>query len=219
MSRKNITHKLGFALHSVVYSLCFLQTPVFKGEEENRLEDAKQFILRLLESETFALAVLGVGIAIGLLILYNRRKAIPELEIQVIKEDTWFATRDDNNRIGIVVSVDLRNKSTSGIYITNCKLSGYSPREDPKKIHLESSSKELSFPKYKHFYKGQEFYLGPYSSEKLWFYYESRSMTMANLIEASLSVKDSRKKRKSVRIGIPRHADQIAVYQEMAKMW
>ena len=199
----------------------YSQTPVFRGEKEDLLEEAKQVILRLLRSEIFSLAILGIGIVIGLFILYNRKKAIPELEIQVVQEDTWFATRDDNNRTGIVVSVSLSNKSTRGIYITDCRLSGYSAREHPEEIYLEGTKGEqkVNFPEHKHFYKGQEFYLGAYSSETLWFYYESRTVTMKNMFQAPLTIRDSRKKRKAIHLKILRHADQIAVYQEMAKMW
>lgn len=199
----------------------FLQTPVFRGKPEDPWEGVRQIISNLFRSKAFFLAVLGTGIAIGLYVLYRRQKAIPELEVQMIKEDTWFATREDNNRIAIAISVNLRNTSPRGIYITNCKLSGYSPGEYPAEINLESSQgrRKVDFPKHKHFSKGQEFYLGAYSSESLWVYYESRSMTMANVIEASFCIKDSRKKRKSMRVTVPRHADQIAIYQEMAKIW
>jgi hypothetical protein len=203
------------------YGPISLQTPVFRGEEKDHLETVKQIVSSLSRSGIFFLAVLGIGIAIGLFILYSRKKAISELEVQVVQEDTWFTTRDDNNRVGIVVSVNLSNKSTRGIHITDCKLSGYSAREYPKDIYLEGvkGEQKLSFPEHKHFCRGQEFYLGPYSSEALWFYYESRAVTMRNMLQAPLTVRDSRKRRKSIRVGIPRHADQIAIYQEMAKTW
>ncbi len=210
------------SIQYLVSSLCLLQTPVFKGEEKSLLKEVKQIISSLLGSEIFLSAILGIGIVIGLLFLYNRRKTIHELEIQLIQEDTWFTTRDDNNRIGIIVSVNLRNRGTRGIRIVDCKLSGYSAREEPEEIRLEGpeEQKKLNFPTYKHFCKKQgEFYLGPYSSETLWFYYESRAVTMRNLLQAPLTIRDSERKRKSIRVGIPRHADQIAIYQEMAKMW
>lgn len=199
----------------------FLQTPVFRGKEEDLLGEAKQIILRLLGADIFFAIILVIGLAIGLLILYNRRKAIPELGIQVIQEDTWFTTRDDNNRIGIIVTIELSNKSTKGIYFTDCKLSGYSARESPEEVHLVGPKEEqkLTFPEHRHFCKVQEFYLGPYSSETLWLYYESRAVTMRNVLEAPLTIRDSEKRRKSIRVRIPRHADQIEIYKEMAKMW
>ncbi len=209
------------SLGSCVY-LSLLQTPVFKGEERSLLKEVKQIISSLLGSEIFLFAILGIGIIIGLLFLYNRRKTIHELEVQLIQEDTWFTTRDDNNRIGIVVSVNLRNRGTRGIRIVDCKLSGYSAREEPEEIHLEGPEEQqkLNFPGHKHFCKKQgEFYLGPYSSETLWFYYESRAVTMRNLLQAPLTIRDSERRRKSIRVRIPRHADQIAIYREMAKMW
>ena len=208
-------------LGSCVY-LSLLQTPVFKGEEKNLLKEFKQIISSLLGSEIFLFAILGIGIIIGLLFLYNRRKTIHELEVQLIQEDTWFTTRDDNNRIGIVVSVNLRNRGTRGIRIVDCKLSGYSAREEPEEICLEGPEEQqkLNFPGYKHFCKKRgEFYLGPYSSETLWFYYESRAVTMRNLLQAPFTIRDSERRRRSIRVRIPRHADQIAIYREMAKMW
>jgi hypothetical protein len=208
---------------SVFYTLCFLQTPVFKGKEEDSLGDIKKLVSNIIGSEAFVIAVFAISIAIGLYILYNRTKAIPELEMLLIKEGTWFATREDTRRTGIIVSVELTNKSTSGLHIINSKLSGYSAREHPEAICMDDLKGEnkhkLDLPEYKHFCKGQEFYLGPYNTDKIWFYYESRSMTMANVLETSVSVIDSRKKRKSIRIIIPRHSSQIALYQEMAKMW
>ena len=209
------------SLGSCVY-LSLLQTPVFKGEERSLLKEVKQIISSLLGSEIFLFAILGIGIIIGLLFLYNRRKTIQELEVHLVQEDTWFTTRDDNNRIGIVVSVNLRNRGTRGIRIVDCKLSGYSAREEPEEICLEGPEEQqkLNFPGYKHFCRKQgEFYLGPYSSETLWFYYESRAVTMRNLLQAPLTIRDSERRRKSIRVRIPRHADQIAIYREMAKMW
>lgn len=207
----------------IFYSFCFLQTPVFKGKEEDRIGDIKRLILDILHSEIFGIIFAVIVVAIGLYILYNRKRAMPELQMQLIKEDTWFATRDDNRRTAIVVSVEITNKATYGLYITNCKLSGYSPKGRPEEICLDDLKGEnklkLILPQHKHFCKGQDFYIGPYSSEKLWFYYESRAMTMANLLETTISLRDSRNKRKSMRINIPRHSDQIAQYQEMAKMW
>ena len=208
------------------YQPISIQTPVTKGKERDYLEEAKQIFESIKQTilsrpDIFFFTVLGISIVIGLFILRNRKKAIPGLEIQVVQEDTWFTTRDDNNRIGIVVSVTLTNKSTSGIHFIDCKLSGYSAREYPEEIYLEGGKGEqkLDFPEHKHFFRGQEFYLGPYSSETLWFYYESRAVTMRNILQAPLTIRDSEKRRKSIRVGIPRHADQIAIYQEMARMW
>jgi hypothetical protein len=193
---------------SMFYSFCFLQTPVFKGKEEDRIGDIKRLLLSIVHSEAFAIAFVSLSVAIGLYFLYNRKKTMAELEMQLIKEDTWFATRDDNRRTVIIVSVEIRNKATYGLYITNCKLSGYSPREHPEEICLDDLKGEkklkLNLPPHKHFCKGKD---------------ESKSMTMANLLETSISLRDSRNKRKSIRINIPRHTDQLAQYQEMEKMW
>jgi hypothetical protein len=208
---------------SILYGFCFLQTPVFKGKEEDRIGDIKRVLLSIVHSEAFAIAFVSLSVAIGLYILYNRKKTMAELDMQLIKEDTWFATRDDNRRTAIIVSVEIKNKATYGLYITNCKLSGYSPKGHPEEICLDDLKGEnklkLNLPQHKHFCRGKDFYIGPYSSDKLWFYYESKSMTMANLLETSISLRDSRNKRKSIRINIIRHTDQLAQYQEMEKMW
>jgi len=203
--------------------LCFLQTPVFKGEEEDRIGDIKQLISQIITSEAFAIVVFVVSIVIGLYLLYNRKKSMPEVSLELLKDDTWFATRDKRNHTGIVISIEINNKATYGIYVKNCKLSGYSPKEKVEPICFDDAKGEnkqsLNFPQYKQFCKGQEFYIGPYTSQKMWVYYESRSVNMSNLLETSFVLIDSRKKRKSIRIAIPRHKDQIAIYQEMAKMW
>lgn len=215
--------KISFLLHleSCVLSLVWLQTPVIRGEKEDRFGDVKEILWSILSSKVLPFAILGIVIVVGLYILYKRRKSIPGLEAQVLQKDTWFVTRDDNNRVGIVVSVKISNKTPRGLYITNCKLSGYSARENPAEIHLEGSEKKqkIDFPPHKHYYKGQDFYLGPSSSETLWFYYESRITTMRNVLETPLTIKDSEKRHKTIRLAITRHADQIAMYQEMEKMW
>jgi len=203
--------------------ICFLQTPVFKGKEVDRFEDIKKIVSQIIGSEIFAIVIFAISIAIGLYILYNRKKAMPEIDIQLIKEDIWFATRDKGNRTVIVISLEIKNKAVYGIYLRNCKLSGYSPKDNAEVVCIDDAKGEnkqdLSFPQYKQFCRGQEFYIGPYTSAKMWVYYESRMMTMANLLETSISVIDSRNKRKSLRVAIPRHKDQIAIYQEMAKIW
>ncbi len=221
MNSNFIKSKINFDY--IFYSFYFLQTPVFKDKEDDRIGNIKELLSNIVHSKTFAIIFVAISVAIGLYILYNRKKAMSELEMQLIKEDTWFATRDDNRRTAIIVSIEITNRATYGLHITNCKLSGYSPRSRPEEICLDDlkggSKLKLNLPQYTHFCRGQEFYIGPYSSEKLWFYYESRAMTMSNLLETSISLRDSRNKRKSMRINIPRHSDQLAQYQEMAKMW
>lgn len=205
----------------LAFSLYAIQTPIIRGERTDRLGDIKKIISTLLGSNIFYFVVCSIGIVIVLLVMYNRRKTIPDLKAEVVKDDTWFVTRDDNNRVGIVVSIHLNNKATRGVHITNCRLSGYSAKEHPDEIYLKGPEDEqnLSFPEYKHFCRGQNYYLGPYSSETIWLYYESRSVTMRNVLNAPLTIRDSNKKRISTQVQIPRHADQIAIYQEMAKMW
>jgi len=202
-------------------SIYLLQTPIIRGEEVDRFGEIKKIGSSLLSSNIFYFVVVCIGIAIALIFLYNRRKTIPDFEVSVISEDTWFVTRDDTNRVGIVVSLNLNNRATRGVYIKNCKLSGYSAKDHPGEIYLKGTeeNQNLNFPEYKHFCRGQDYYLGPYFSEKIWVYYESRAVTMRNVLGAPLTIRDSQKKRKSIQVQIPRHADQIAIYQDLAKMW
>ena len=201
--------------------LAVVQTPVFKGEKIDRLKEIKEMASTLLNSQIFYFVIIMSGIAIGLLVWYNRKKDISKLEVQLVPDDTWFITRDDNNRVGIVVSVNLRNRSARGVKVVNGKLSGYSAREYPEDVDLvgPEGEQKLNYPEHTHFSAEEGFYLGPASSETLWFYYESRTVTMRNVLEAPLIIRDSEKKRKTIRVRIPRQADQIAIYREMAKMW
>ena len=197
------------------------QTPVFKGERTERLKEIKEMAWTLLSSETFYFVLIMAGIVIGLLMWYNRKKDISKLEVQLIPEDTWFITRDDNNRVGIVVSVNLSNRSARGVNVVNCKLSGYSARKYPEEVNLvgPEGDQKLNYPEHTHFSAEQGYYLGPASEVTLWCYYESRTVTMRNVLQAPLTIRDSEKKRKTIRVRIPRQADQIAIYREMAKIW
>lgn len=201
--------------------LATAQTPVFKGEKVDRLQEIKDIAKSLLASQMFYYVIVIAAIAGVLYYLYNRRKDISKLGVELVQDDTWFITRDDNNRVGIVVSVHLSNKSTRGVSIVNCRLSGYSAREHPEAVNLVGTEgeQELKFPEHRHFCKAEGYYLGPYSSETIWCYYESRTVTMRNLLQAPLTIRDSDKKRKTIRARIPRQADQIAIYKEMAKIW
>ena len=201
--------------------MALAQTPVFKGERRNIPKEIKETVVTLLNSQIFYFVVTGIAIVIGLVVMYNRMKDISRLAVELVPEDTWFITRDDNNRMGIVVSVHLSNSSARGVSVVNCKLSGYSAGKHPEDVHLvgPEGEQELNFPEHTHFSKEQGFYLGPASSATLWCYYESRAVTMRNVLQAPFTIRDSEKKRKSIRAQIPRQADQIAIYREMAKMW
>lgn len=153
--------------------------------------------------------------------LYYKRKQIPDFFIEVIQEDTWFVTRDDDRRLAMIISLKLTNKSSKRVQIRKCKLSGYSPRENPSKIYLEGVDKTipLDFPPYEQYYAGLEYYVVPYSEKQIWLYYESRSVTTRNMIKTPLVIKDANRKRKSVQVSIPRNMEQITIYREAATMW
>ncbi len=164
---------------------------------------------------------MGFGVVIVLGVLYHKRKQIPNFFIEVIQEDTWFVNRDDTRRLAMIVSLKLTNKSSRRVQIRKCKLSGYSPRENPSKIYLEGADKTipLDFPPYEQYYAGLEYYVVPYSVKQIWLYYESRSVTTINMIKTPLVIKDANRKRKAVRIPIPRNMQQITIYREAATRW
>mgnify|MGYP000368433045 FL=1 len=92
-------------------------------------------------------------------------------------------------------------------------MSGYSPKENPDPIVLNGREGEvkLSFPPYEHFYAGKEVQVKPYSSLKIWVYYESGVVKLSNLIHAPVVVKDDRGRRRSIRVPVPRHIEQIKI--------
>jgi hypothetical protein len=153
--------------------------------------------------------------------LYHKKKQIPGLEIEVIQDDTWFVNRDDNHRIAMIVSLKLVNKTDNRIQISRCKLSGYSPKENPPPISLQHLDKtiELNFPNSDLYSAGIQYDVKPNSTQQIWAYYESRSVTMTNLIQTPLIIKDVNNRRKSIRVQIPRQMEQIKIHHEAANLW
>ncbi|MBM3239775.1 hypothetical protein FJZ31_26120 [Candidatus Poribacteria bacterium] len=169
--------------------------------------------------------------------LYYKKKQIHGFEIEVIQDDTWFVNRDDNHRLAMVVSLKLINQTNQRIQISKCKLSGYSPKENPVPISLQPKAEgvgelrgtkqtehldkiiPLYFPNYDLYYAGMQYDVKPHSTQQIWVYYESRSVTMTNLIQTPLVIKDVNNKRKSVQVRIPRQAEQIKIHQEAASLW
>ena len=106
----------------------------------------KALITQLLK---FFVTEIGFSVLIGIIgiillgFVYNKLKQIPGLEIEVIPEDTWFINRDDKNILSIVVSLNVKNKSPQRIKIRKCKLSGYSPKENPPKLYLEAPDQNI----------------------------------------------------------------------------
>ena len=169
--------------------------------------------------------------------LYYKKKQIPGFEIEVIQDDTWFVNREDNHRLAMVVSLKLINQTNNRIQISKCKLSGYSPKENPAPISLQPKAEgvgglrgtkqtehldktiPLYFPNYDLYYAGMQYDVKPHSTQQIWVYYESRSVTMTNLIQTPLVIKDVNNKRKSVQVRLPRQAEQIKIHQEAASLW
>jgi len=195
-----------------------------KKEDLERREEIKATLIQLLKflsTETGISILLCIGAVIVLGFLYYKRKQIPNFFIEVLQEDTWFVSRDDSRRLAMVVSLKLTNKSSKRVQFRKCKLSGYSPKEKTSKIYLEGIDKTipLDFPSYEQYYAGLKYYVEPYSVKEIWLYYESRSVTTSNMIKTPLVIKDANRKRKSVRVSIPRNMEQIAIYREAATRW
>ena len=190
-------------------------------ERRSKIKELLIQLLKFLSTESGILVLMGTAGVIILGVLYNKQKQIPGCEIEVLQDDTWFVNRDDKRRIAMIVSVKLTNKAARRVQIRKCKLSGYSPKENPAPIVLQGNDKTipLDFPPYDQYYAGIEFYVKPYSTRQMWLYYESRSVTTTNLIKAPLVIKDTNRKRKSVRVYIPRHKEQILIYHETASLW
>lgn len=171
-------------------------------------------LLKFFATETGFLVLIGIITIILLGYVYHRFKQIPGLEIEVIQDETWFINRDDKRVISIVVSLNLKNKSPQSVKFRKCKLSGYLPKKDIPKLSLEAPKQNISldYPDYTNVYSGMKYFVPPHSSDKIWLYYESRTVTLRNILKSPIVIKDFNRKRKSSMIKIPRHPQQIAIY-------
>ena len=193
------------------------------------LQQALKQLLQFLATPTGNWLILGVISFVVLAIFYHKKRQIPGLTVEVIKEDTWFINRDDNHRLAIVVSLHLINKSSAPIRIRNCRLSGYSPKPPPENLFLEGhdTSVELAYPKYDLFADigshpsehTAEYVLNPYTEQRMWVFYHSGIVTMTNMLRAPIVIKDANRKRKSLQIAVPRNMEQIQIYREAAMRW
>ncbi len=175
------------------------------------------------------MVLLGLGCVIVLGIVYHRWRQIPGLTASIIQEDTWFINRDDNNKLAIVVSLHLINKSGAPIQFSKCKLSGYTPKPPPEQMFLEGYDKtiELTYPKYDSFSDAigksenlnSAYVLNPYTEQRMWIYYESGIVTLKNMLRTPIVLKDKNRKKKSIQATVPRNMEQIQLYREAAMRW
>ena len=100
-------------------------------------------------------------------------------------------------------------------------MSGYSPKDNPTTISLQHLDEtiQLNFPTHDLYSADMQYEVKPNSTQQIWAYYESRSVTMTNLIQTPLVIKDTNNRRKSIRAEIPRHAEQIKMHREAASLW
>lgn len=193
------------------------------------LQQTFKEILTFLTSTNGNWFLLSLGCVIAILFLYYRWKQIPGLTVELIKDDTWFINRDDNNKLAIIISLHLTNKSSSPIQIHRCKLSGYTPKIPPEQMFLEGYDKtvELVLPKYDSYSEivskseniTSSYVLNPYTEQKMWAYYESGIVTLTNILRAPIVIKDLNRKRKSLQVAVPRNMEQIQLYREAAMRW
>ena len=193
------------------------------------LQQTFKELLKFIATPTGNWVILGLGCFIALAVVYHRWRQIPGLTVAIIQEDTWFINRDDNNRLAIVVSLLMTNKSGAPIQFCRCKLSGYSPKSPPDQLFLEGYDKtiELTYPKYDSFSEivGQSenfnsaYILNPYTEQRMWVYFESGIVTLTNMLRAPIVLKDLNRKRKSMQITVPRNMEQIQLYREAAMRW
>ena len=193
------------------------------------LQQTFKELLKFLTSPTGHWVILSLGCVIALAVVYHRWRQIPGLTFTIIQEDTWFINRDDNNRLAIIVSLHLVNKSSAPIQICKCKLSGYTPKLPPNQIFLEGYDKtiELIYPKYDSYSEIVEksenlnsaYVVNPYTEQRMWIYYESGIVTLTNMLRAPIVLKDINRKRKSIQASVPRNMEQIQLYREAAMRW
>ena len=193
------------------------------------LQQTIKQLLNFLATPTGNWVVLGTVCVIMLAVVYHRWKQIPGLTIEIIQDDSWFINRDDNNRLAIVVSLLMKNKSASPIQFTKCKMSGYTPKIPPEKLFLEGYDKtiELAYPKYDSFAEivsqsenpNSAYVLNPYTEQRMWVYYESGIVTLTNMLRAPIVLKDINRKRKSLQSRVQRNIEQIQLYREAAMRW
>ena len=193
------------------------------------LQQTFKELLKFLTTSTGHWVILGLGCFIAIAVIYHKWRRIPGLTIELIKDDTWFINRDDNNRLAIIVSLHLINKSGAPIQFYKCKLSGYTPKLPPEQLFLEGYDKtvELTYPTYDSFSEIVEksenlhsaYVLNPYTEQQMWVYFESGIVTLTNMLRAPIVLKDLNRKRKSMQVVVPRNMEQIQLYREAAMRW
>ncbi|RKU26552.1 hypothetical protein C6497_13340 [Candidatus Poribacteria bacterium] len=193
------------------------------------LQQTFKELLTFLTSTNGNWFLLSLGCVIATLFLYHRWKQIPGLTVELIKDETWFINRDDNNKLAIIISLHFTNMSSSPIQIHRCKLSGYSPKIPPEQMFLEGYDKtvELVLPEYDSYFEivskseniTSSYVLNPFTEQKMWVYYESGIVTLTNILRAPIVIKDLNRKRKSLQVAVPRNMEQIQLYREAAMRW
>lgn len=191
------------------------------------LQQALKQLLQFLSTPTGQSVLLALVSLIALAVVYHKKRQIPGMTVAVIAEDTWFINREDSDkgrqRLAIVVSLHLMNKSAAPIRLRTCKLSGYSPKPPPEKLFLQGHDRsvELTYPKYALFSDAynSEYVLNPYTEQRMWVFYHSGIVTMTNMLRAPIVLKDVNRKRKSVHVAVPRNMEQIQLYREAAMRW
>ena len=175
-----------------------------------------KYILDLLLTPNGIAAMAGVVGLIWLYRIYDRSRLIPGLRVVLVEDDTWFIHRDDTHRLVAVVTLELTNTSGQEVSIANARFSGYSPKEITPPILLEgkNTSTPLQYPDGVHYYRGMDYRLSPFATQRLWMYYESGSVDLRNRMSAPLVLRAADGRRTSVVVETYRHATQLELYRE-----
>ncbi len=175
-----------------------------------------QYILELLVTPNGMVAVAGIVGLVWLYRLYDRSRQISGLRVVVVEDDTWFVHRDDTHRLVMVITLELTNTSGQEVHVANARFSGYSPKEITPPILLEgkNTSVAVPYPEGAHYYRGLDYRLSPFATERIWLYYESGSVSLRNKMGAPLVLRAADGKRTAVRVEMYRHPQQVALHRE-----
>ena len=175
-----------------------------------------KYAFKLLMTPNGIASIVGLAGVAWLVRMYLKKIEIPGLTVAFLKDESWFLHRDDSHRLVIVVSLELTNRSGQEARFKSMKFSGYTPRQEAPAVLLEGkqTSVPAPFPEYDQFYEGAEYGAAPFTTQRVWLYFESGSVDLRNRMSAPLVLRTADGRRTSVRIDLYRHPFQVQLYRE-----
>lgn len=175
-----------------------------------------KYAFTLLMTPNGIAALLGLAGVVWLARMYLKKIEIPGLTVAFLKDESWFLHRDDSHRLVIVVSLELTNRSGQEARFKSIKFSGYSPRREAPPVLLDGkqTSVPAPFPEYDQYYEGAGYGAAPFTTQRIWLYFESGSVDLRNRMSAPLVLKTVGGRRTSVRVDLYRHPHQVQLYRE-----